>query len=202
MPKNIQWIYGSYFNIQLIHMIHPRHTYNIVFENGWWGRLIHKILTKKTQKVGNSWNHENPYRGRGKSGVYTYHFNFTVHFLFSLQFFTRGRKKWGEGDSVYKHVNLRKSVCYDEKWVGVGGRPRPLMLRACILHVIQYVHEISLNEIKRSLSFYKMQNYIQRPTCRTFFCKSVLNYRCHSYAHSFSPHDQAVDLVCHPSLHM
>lgn len=142
--------------------------------------------------------------GRGESGVYTYHFNFTVHFLFSLQFFTRGRKKWGEGDSVYKHVNLRKSVCYDEKWVGVGGRPRPLMLRACILHVIQYtcMHEISLNEIKRSLSFYKLQNYIQRPTCRTFFSKSVLNYRCHSYAHSFSPHDQTVDLVCHPSLHM
>lgn len=80
----------------------------------------------------------------------------------------------------------------------MGGRPRPLMLRACILHVlIQYVHEISLNEIKRSLSFYKMQNYIQRPTCRTFFSKSVLNYRCHSYAHSFSPHDQTVDLVCH-----
>lgn len=126
----------------------------------------------------------------------------TVHFLFSLQFFTRGRKKWGEGDSVFKHVNLRKSVCYDEKWVGVGGRPRPLMLRACILHVIQYMHEISLNEIKRSLSFYKMQNYIQRPTCRTFFSKSVLNYRCHSYAHSFSPHDQTVDLVCHPSFHM
>lgn len=78
--------------------------------------------------------------GRGKSGVYTYHFNFTVHFLFSLQFFTRGRKKWGEGDSVYKHVNLRKSVCYDEKWVGVGGRPRPLMLRACILHVTVYLY--------------------------------------------------------------
>lgn len=64
----------------------------------------------------------------------------TVHFLFSLQFFTRGRKKWGEGDSVFKHVNLRKSVCYDEKWVGVGGRPRPLMLRACILHVTVYLY--------------------------------------------------------------
>lgn len=127
---------------------------------------------------------------------------FHCSFPLFTSIFTRGRKKWGEGDSVFKHVNLRKSVCYDEKWVGVGGRPRPLMLRACILHVIQYMHEISLNEIKRSLSFYKMQNYIQRPTCRTFFSKSVLNYRCHSYAHSFSPHDQTVDLVCHPSLHM
>lgn len=125
-------------------------------------------------------------------------------FISSFHFnFLHGVEKSGErGDSVFKHVNLRKSVCYDEKWVGVGGRPRPLMLRACILHVIQYMHEISLNEIKRSLSFYKMQNYIQRPTCRTFFSKSVLNYRCHSYAHSFSPHDQTVDLVCHPSLHM
>lgn len=139
MPKNIQWIYGSYFNIQLIHMIHPRHTYNIVFENGWWGRLIHKILTKKPQKVGNSWNHENPYRGEGEKRSLYLPLQFHCSFpLFTSIFYTRSQKYWGEGDSVYKHVNLRKSVCYDEKWVGVGGRPRPLMLRACILHVIQY----------------------------------------------------------------
>lgn len=137
MPKNIQWIYGSYFNIQLIHMIHPRHTYNIVFENGWWGRLIHKILTKKPQKVGNSWNHENPYRGEGEKRSLYLPLQFHCSFpLFTSIFF----KKWGEGDSVYKHVNLRKSVCYDEKWVGVGGRPRPLMLRACILHVTVYLY--------------------------------------------------------------
>lgn len=80
---------------------------------------------------------------------------------FHFNFLHRVARSGGKGDSVVKHVNLRKSVCYDEKWVGVGGRPRPLMLRACILHGIQYacMHEISLNEIKRSLSFYKMQNY-------------------------------------------
>lgn len=123
MPKNIQWIYGSYFNIQLIHMIHPRHTYNIVFENGWWGRLIHKILTKKPQKVGNSWNHENPYRGEGEKRSLYLPLQFHCSFPLFTSIFTRGRKKWGEGDSVFKHVNLRKSVCYDEKWVGWEAGP-------------------------------------------------------------------------------
>lgn len=140
MHKNIQWIYGSYFNIQLIHIVWyiPGTRTTLFLKMGDGADSSIKSWQKKPQKVGNSWNHEILIGGKGKTGVYTYHFNFTVHFLFSLQFFTRGRKKWGEGDSVYKHVNLRKSVCYDEKWVGVGGRPRPLMLRACILHVIQY----------------------------------------------------------------
>lgn len=201
MPKNIQWIYGSYFNIQLIHMIHPRHTYNVVFENGWWGRLIHKILTKKTQKVGNSWNHENPYRGEGEKRSLYLPLQFHCSFpLFTSIFYTRSQKVGGGG---IQFINM----CLLWRKVGGGGRQAPptdatCLHPACNTVLSVYMHEISLNEIKRSLSFYKMQNYIQRPTCRTFFSKSVLNYRFHSYAHSFSPHDQTVDLVCHPSLHM
>lgn len=123
MHKNIQWIWIILQYIGDSYMLHPRHTYNI--ENGWWGRLIYKILTRKKQKVGNSWNHENPYGGGG-SGVYTYMYvplQFHCSFPLFTSIFTRGRKKWGEGDSVFKHVNLRKSVCYDEKWVGWEAGP-------------------------------------------------------------------------------
>lgn len=139
MHKNIQWIYGSYFNIHVIHMTHPRHMYNIVFENVWWGRLIHKILTKKnpeSRKFLKSWKSLSGGGGKAEfiptTSISLFISSFHFNFLHGVE------KSGGRGDSVFKHVNLRKSVCYDEKWVGVGGRPRPLMLRACILHVIQY----------------------------------------------------------------